>query len=72
MEQQTKDDTTASNTSPSKRLKQHHSTTETPGLEDINQKSCNLKQFINIFRRQNKHTRNSTVSAAYKNWYNEL
>ena len=37
MEQQTKDDRTASKTSPSIRLKQHHSTTDTLGLDD-NQK----------------------------------
>ena len=34
MEQQTKDNTTASKTSPSKKLKQHHSTTDRPGLND--------------------------------------
>ena len=38
MEQVTKDDTAASKTSPSKRLKQHHSTTDTPGLDDKNQR----------------------------------
>ena len=34
MEQQTKDNTTASKASPSKKLKQHHSTTDIPGLND--------------------------------------
>ena len=34
MEQQTKDNTIVSKTSPSKKLKQHHSTTDRPGLND--------------------------------------
>ena len=34
MEQQTKDNTTVSKTSPSKKIKQHHSTTDRPGLND--------------------------------------
>ena len=41
MEQQTKDDTTSSKISPSKRLKQHHSTTDTPGLDDNKPKIVN-------------------------------
>ena len=32
-----KDDTTSSKTSPSKRLKQYHSSTDTPGLDDKKQ-----------------------------------
>ena len=38
MEQVTKADTTASKTYPSKILKQHHSTTDTPGLDDKSQR----------------------------------
>ena len=38
MEQQAKNDTAASKTSPSIRLKQHHSTTDTPGLDNNNQR----------------------------------
>ena len=37
MEQQKMDDTATSKTPLSKWLKQHHSTTDTPGLDDNNQ-----------------------------------
>ena len=38
MEQHTKGETTSSMTSPSKTLKHHHSTTDTPALDDNNQR----------------------------------
>ena len=48
MEQLTKDKITASKTSLSKRLKQHHSNTDTPQLDE-NCQSCNHKQLIKFF-----------------------
>ena len=38
MEQHTKGETTSSMISPSKTLKHHHSTTDTPALDDNNQR----------------------------------
>ena len=38
MEQVAKDDTTALNISPSKRLKQHEATADTPGLDENSQR----------------------------------
>ena len=38
MEQLAKDDTTASNICPSKRLKQHEATADTPGLDENSQR----------------------------------
>ena len=38
MEQVAKDDTTTLNISPSKRLKQHEATADTPGLDENNQR----------------------------------
>ena len=45
MEQQTKSDTTASKTSPSTRLKQHHSTIDKPGLDDNKQRVVATSDF---------------------------
>ena len=45
MEQQTKSDTAASKTSPSTRLKQHHSTIDKPGLDDNKQRVVATSDF---------------------------
>ena len=43
MKQYKKDDTTTLNTSPTKKLKQQHSTADTPGLDDNNQSAATTR-----------------------------
>ena len=51
MKQEAEDDTTASETSASRRSKQHPSSTGTPGLDDMNQRvvaTCNSLKILDL------------------------
>ena len=72
MEQQAKDDITASKTSPSKRSKQHHSTTDAPGLDDKNQRvvttsNSSKSSDVNIFTLEISLNQQSTGTGIMNN-----